>query len=66
MREGGKLRAIDGLMYVIERNTRDFLDMGCSSNDAYTRTVQKWRKPEGEVLKINFDGVFAARIGEGG
>ena len=63
VREGEKMRSVDDLIYVVEKNAAEFQNFPAVNT---RRSVQKWKRPMGDVIKINAYGGFMAQSGGGG
>jgi hypothetical protein len=53
------------MVYVIEKDA-EFPRLGSTSVVAASKTIQRWRKPPSDAVKINSDGSFLVETGEGG
>jgi len=63
VREGEKMRSVDDLIYVVEKNAAEFQNFPAVNT---RRSVQKWKRPMGDVIKINAYGGFMAQSGGAG
>jgi len=58
IRGGEKRREVGGLAFEIRFHTEEYLKLAASENPKPPKTLRRWTKPGGEVLKINSDGSF--------
>ncbi|RLM84881.1 hypothetical protein C2845_PM04G07650 [Panicum miliaceum] len=66
VREGEKRREVAGLAFIIRCQAEEFMKVTATENSRTPRTLKKWSKPVGDVLKINSDGAFDPATKRGG
>lgn len=66
VREGGKARPTDELVYIVKNQTKAFLEVVAKQTLKVPKPILRWRKPEGNWVKINCDGSFLETSGSGG
>lgn len=54
------------MVYVIEKNAVEFMHLWSEDAGVSNKSVQHWRRPLDDVVKINSDGSYMAGTGEGG
>jgi hypothetical protein len=66
IREEEKRRESQDLIYLIQRNAEEFLNLGATEEACMSKPIQRWQKPTDDFVKINSDGAFSANTGERG
>jgi hypothetical protein len=63
IREGEKRRGAEDMVYVIEKNAVEFMHLWSEDAGVSNKSVQHWRRPLDDVVKINSDGSYMAGTG---
>jgi ribonuclease HI len=62
----GQTLKLQTTLFQIRKSAREFKDFFVKVTVEQLKPVQKWRRPEGDILKINIDGSFNQKDKSGG
>jgi hypothetical protein len=65
VRDGEHRRRYTDLAFLVHKMKEDFLEVNKQMEKSVTTSSQNWRRPSGDWVKINSDGVFSAITGVG-